>query len=341
MSFLDNLLQKKIDIPDFSDIKTSLADESSNRAKKAMQGSKLLTDLKDAVTDNIAKIGENLLKSKLMGSAAGSIDSLTSSLDNQNNILGKLNRSILEGNVSTNDQNLIDECSACDVTGRLSAGILSDLIFPPNKKDYASGKSGVTSGFGSFGQPKDTSVWWDALGPGDGVMDGVHDDIIVDKVQPKLKHAYHGEFPDKLNRLDWLIKTMDRPKVDVESIEQMRNNVKRNYPVKYSFGDVSITFWDDVKHETVTSIESYFHKSVWTHKDISKTGCFQLRDSTVIPKFKIFDYVMESKVPLTYTFYNAILSSFDFDGHDDTDDGVHTVQVVLKIEGFTVTKGKV
>ena len=57
MSFLDNLLQKKIDIPDFSDIKTSLVDESSNRAKKAMQGSKLLTDLKDAVTDNIAKIG--------------------------------------------------------------------------------------------------------------------------------------------------------------------------------------------------------------------------------------------------------------------------------------------
>ena len=152
---------------------------------------------------------------------------------------------------------------------------------------------------------------------------GVYEDIIAKDftVYPKLKHWYQGDFPSQIAGINWLIKTMDRPKIDIESVEQMRNNVMRNYPVRYSFGDLSITFWDDIDHKTVTTLNNYFQKSVWSHMGEKQFyGELLLRDSIVIPQFKITEFSIESKPTVVYTFYNSVLSSLDFDGEDDEGD---------------------
>ena len=347
-----SILQDPMVIPTLESLNLAANDGSILRAQAALSGAALLSDLKASAEKALAKIESDLLQSQLSGSVSGA--ALAASLARQRDILGNINNSIMEGNVSTTNKNLISMC-----LGQAgSAGELSSIIVLPPKGGAGAFGSGSLSGIvgkhgdgidsalgtGVWGKPGGdsggTTVWWDAGGPAPGILSGVYDDIIVEHVEPKLKHAYHGEFPDKLSVLNWLIKTMDRPKIDVEYVEQLRNNVKRNYPIKYNFGDLSITFWDDVKHVTITTIEQYFHGNVWNHGGSKKSrGEFLMRDSVVIPKFIIKDYVMETKKPLIYTFYNASLSSFDFDSHDDLDDGgVHTVQVVLKIEGFSVKK---
>jgi len=156
-------------------------------------------------------------------------------------------------------------------------------------------------------------------------------------VVPKLKHWYQGNFPSKLSGINWKIKTMDRPKLDIESVEQLRLNVKRIYPVKYNFGDLSLTFWDDIDHETILAIDSYFQNDVWSHSNPKKGwGSFKLRDNIVIPKFEITEYTVEDRRPLLFTYYNAVLSSFDFDATDDEgDESVSTIQMVFKVEGYS------
>ena len=91
---------------------------------------------------------------------------------------------------------------------------------------------------------------WDAKNGGYGYESQLGE-IIANYMEPKQKHAYMGEFPAGLTNLDWLVRTMDRPKIDIESVEQIRNNVKRYYPVKYSFGDLSLTFWDDIHNNII------------------------------------------------------------------------------------------
>ena len=159
-------------------------------------------------------------------------------------------------------------------------------------------------------------------------------------MEPKQKHAYMGEFPAGLTNLDWLVRTMDRPKIDIESVEQIRNNVKRYYPVKYSFGDLSLTFWDDIHNKTIKTIDDYFNNQVWQHDYYKNTGSILLRDRTVIPEFHIYDLVPGTNAePVKYTFYNAVLASYDFDAQDTDDEGIHTIQVVFKIESYKLTYG--
>lgn len=196
---------------------------------------------------------------------------------------------------------------------------------------------GGTPTLGGLGGPPHFT--WDA--PSYAVPGIYEEDIATNEVvQPKLKHWYQGDFPAKLSGINWMIKTMDKPKIEVESVEQMRNNVIRNYPVKYSFGDVSLTFWDDIAHKTIKTITEYFQGSVWTHADRQSSGEMLLRDSVVIPEFSIIEYTTDDQSPITWTFWNAVLSSYDLDATDDDgDDSIYTVQLVLKIEGYKLTGG--
>ena len=182
---------------------------------------------------------------------------------------------------------------------------------------------------------------WDSP-KGDVDMAGRLDNLIADHMQPKYKHAYLGEFPGKLAKLDWMVKSMDRPKIDVEYVEQLRNNVKRFYPVKYNYGDISFTFWDNVEHKTIKTIHEYFTGNVWQHYDASGTGFMLLRDSTVIPSLIVWDLSIDGEDNIKYIFENVSLSSFDFDANEDeTDEGVHTIQAVFKFERYNIvtTKG--
>lgn len=180
---------------------------------------------------------------------------------------------------------------------------------------------------------------WDAKNGGYGYESQLGE-IIANHMEPKQKHAYMGEFPAGLTNLDWLVRTMDRPKIDIESVEQIRNNVKRYYPVKYSFGDLSLTFWDDIHNKTIKTIDDYFNNQVWQHDYYQNTGSLLLRDRTVIPEFHIYDLVPGTNAePVKYTFYNAILVSYDFDAQDTDDEGIHTIQVVFKIESYKLTYG--
>lgn len=180
---------------------------------------------------------------------------------------------------------------------------------------------------------------WDAKNGGYGYESQLGE-IIANHMEPKQKHAYMGEFPAGLTNLDWLVRTMDRPKIDIESVEQIRNNVKRYYPVKYSFGDLSLTFWDDIHNKTIRTIDDYFNNQVWQHDYYKNTGSLLLRDRTVIPEFHIYDLVPGTNAePVKYTFYNAILVSYDFDAQDTDDEGIHTIQVVFKIESYKLTYG--
>lgn len=167
------------------------------------------------------------------------------------------------------------------------------------------------------------------------------EDLIAFTLQPKYKHSYVGEFDSKpqyarLERLNWLIKSMDRPKVDIEHVEQIRNNVKRYYPVKYNYGDLSITFWDDVHHDTIAKLTDHFENQIWDHEDVYEKGNILLRDKSIISEFVVYDLSMDGEAHLKYTFYNALLSSFDLDAPGDEEDGTFTVQAVFKIEKFTV-----
>ena len=180
---------------------------------------------------------------------------------------------------------------------------------------------------------------WDAKNGGYGYESQLGE-IIANYMEPKQKHAYMGEFPAGLTNLDWLVRTMDRPKIDIESVEQIRNNVKRYYPVKYSFGDLSLTFWDDIHNKTIKTIDDYFNNQVWQHDYYKNTGSLLLRDRTIIPEFHIYDLVPGTNAePVKYTFYNAILVSYDFDAQDTDDEGIHTIQVVFKIESYKLTYG--
>lgn len=203
---------------------------------------------------------------------------------------------------------------------------MTTLYLPPHMHNYP----GIRS----------TTTFWDSP-VGEGWFGGEIDDLIVEHIEPKYKHGYRGNFPGSMSALNYLIKTMDRPKIDLESIDQLRNNVVRRYPIRYNFGDVSFSFWDDIKHVTVSTLTQYFHGQVWEHGGSKGgRGSFLLRDSAIIGSFDVIDYVMDHRQPLTYTFYNALMSSMDFDAHDDeSDEGVHTVQLVLKVEGYSIRIG--
>lgn len=177
------------------------------------------------------------------------------------------------------------------------------------------------------------------------------DDIIDQHIQPKQKYAYLGDFPSKIKDLDWLVKSMDRPKIDVEMVEQLRNNVVRYYPIKYNHGEISITFWDDRHNKTITTLYDHFSKAIWVHDAVAIRGTFMLRDSVVIPSFSIWELHEGTSAPSNqtisgiptgattkYTFENVLMSSYDFDSdEDETDDGVHTVQVTFKFERYSVS----
>ena len=170
--------------------------------------------------------------------------------------------------------------------------------------------------------------------------EGTLENIIADKMQPIMKHAYIGEFPTKLQDLDWLVKSMDRPKVDIEYIEQIRNNVKRQYPIKYNFGDLSLTFLDDVHHKSIMTLQNYFSKDIWKHNSIKAGGTFLLRESVVIPEMIIWDLTVETDRHLKYIYKNVSMVSYDFDAYDDYEDGgTHSIQAVFKIEGLEVVEG--
>ena len=204
----------------------------------------------------------------------------------------------------------------------------------------------INGGQDTFNNPKQETIkldksflHWDAKNGGYGYESQLGE-IIANHMEPKQKHAYMGEFPAGLTNLDWLVRTMDRPKIDIESVEQIRNNVKRYYPVKYSFGDLSLTFWDDIHNKTIKTIDDYFNNQVWQHDYYKNTGSLLLRDRTVIPEFHIYDLVPGTNAePVKYTFYNAILASYDFDAQDTDDEGIHTIQVVFKIESYKLTYG--
>lgn len=204
----------------------------------------------------------------------------------------------------------------------------------------------INGGQDTFNNPKQETIkldksflHWDAKNGGYGYESQLGE-IIANYMEPKQKHAYMGEFPAGLTNLDWLVRTMDRPKIDIESVEQIRNNVKRYYPVKYSFGDLSLTFWDDIHNKTIKTIDDYFNNQVWQHDYYKNNGSLLLRDRTVIPEFHIYDLVPGTNAePVKYTFYNAILVSYDFDAQDTDDEGIHTIQVVFKIESYKLTYG--
>lgn len=322
----------------------------TTRSEDAMKDSVWLADLFAETQKELNAISRQLDESRRTGDGnTYMISSLQDRQTRQSDILSNISDAMSRGAVS------VLKTVACNMTGRGIGGVFSPFQNVPFTPAFGGGDvinagRGLLAGLGKNsalgtgvngmpgGDSGGTHVWWDAPGPAPAVISGVFDDAIVEYVEPKLKHAYRAFFKGKLSVLEWLVKTIDRPKIDVEYLEQMRFNVKRNYPIKYNFGDLSITFWDDIHHRTVTAIDSYFHGNVWNHSSVPGTGQFLMRDSVVIPEFSIVDYVMESHSPLTYTFYNASLASFDFDGHDDTEDGgVHTVQVVLKIEGYKVT----
>lgn len=171
--------------------------------------------------------------------------------------------------------------------------------------------------------------------------EGVLENLITDHLQPIYKHSFIGEFPDKIQGLDWLVKTMDRPKIDIEYVEQIRNNVKRQYPIKYNFGDLSMTFHDDAKHKTILTLHNYFTNDVWDHDDIGSYGNFKMRDSVLIPEIKIYDLTVETGQHLRYTYRNISLVSLDYDAPDEAEDaGTHTIQAVFKIEGYVVEESK-
>lgn len=209
---------------------------------------------------------------------------------------------------------------------------------------FYDGEKGAIIHKAGEGAPKSNFIWDVGSFTPEGPPGGTYEDGIIhlDTVYPRLKHWYTGNFPSHLSGINWLIKTMDRPKLDVESVEQIRNNVVRNYPVKYSVGDVSITFWDDVDHRTMDTIEQYFHGSVWDHGgNKSGPGDFLMRDSILIPKFEIMEHTVAEKIDRKYVFYNSVLVSIDMDSDDDEgDESVYTVQVVLKPEGYETVVDK-
>ena len=233
-----------------------------------------------------------------------------------NNLLGSLENDLVE-------EDLVDDGKKAEESSTLKDTLVNSLT----KKLMSKSK---------HEEHNSAFLYWDSP---DFKLGGRVEDIIAQHIQPKMKFAYMGEFPGELETLNWLVKSMDKPKIDIESVEQIRNNVKRNYPIKYNYGDLSITFWDDMDHKTVLTLSNYFTNNIWQHTGVSLRGRITLRDSIIVPKFSIYELTTNTSINghLKYTFENCILSSFDFDNsEDESDDGVHTVQAVFKIERYEV-----
>jgi len=221
----------------------------------------------------------------------------------------------------------------------IGVGAVAGLIDLFGGSDSFTNSSGGATG--SPPPPGEEGVWlhWDA--PATKDAEGVLENLITDHLQPIYKHSFIGEFPSKLTGLDWMVKTMDRPKIDIEYVEQIRNNVKRQYPIKYNFGDLSMTFHDDVNHKTILTLHKYFTGDIWDHGKISGYGKFKMRDSVLIPEIKIYDLTVETGQHLRYTYQNVSLVSLDYDAPDEAEDGgVYTIQAVFKIEGYIVEESK-
>lgn len=221
----------------------------------------------------------------------------------------------------------------------IGVGAVAALVDMFGGSDSFTNSSGGATG--SPPPPGEEGVWlhWDA--PATKNAEGVLENLIAEHLQPIYKHSFIGEFPSKIAGLDWMVKTMDRPKIDVEYVEQIRNNVKRQYPIKYNFGDLSMTFHDDVNHKTILALHNYFSSDVWDHGSISGYGKFKMRDSVMIPEIKIYDLTVETGSHLRYTYKNVSLVSIDYDAPDEAEDGAtHTIQAVFKIEGFDVESSK-
>ena len=332
LSALENDVSKSEDI--YSE---SLKNEEKIKEQLAEDFPEIYKDMVDAVEvakeqdeSNLKTNAENIEKDKENAEIAKKRAAIQAKIDAEKKRIADLNKIVNDPNASIREkQNAATQLY--DTTHKieeLKKKTAEDLILDQIYRDSANKLKSENEG---------AYLKFDAKMAN---TDGELEKIISQHIQPKNKHAYMGEFPSKLSDLDWMVKTIDRPKVDIESIEQIRFNVKRQYPVKYNIGDVSVTFWDDVDHKTVSTLYSYFAGDVWDHKSVGNTGTFLLRDSILIPVFSIYDLSVETNKHLEYKFENAVLSSFDFDAADDEgDETVYTVQAVFKVEKFNVIQG--
>lgn len=148
-------------------------------------------------------------------------------------------------------------------------------------------------------------------------------------MQPRKKHGYVGTV---LGGPSFLIKSIDKPKANVEYNQIMRSNQMINFPRSVTFGNLTITLWNDVHSQAVALAWSNYNSHVWKNGPV-------YRDTALIKTLVVQELgVSGATKPVTYTFKNCSIESMDFDAGDDEDDsGVTFITIALKVEGISVS----
>jgi len=162
-------------------------------------------------------------------------------------------------------------------------------------------------------------------------------EIAVNDIWPKLKHGFYVEFSAPLSGLGWLVKTIDRPKPEVEYTDQIRNNALRHYMIKYSYGDINVTFWDDRKNAAVQALTALYYDKVLSHGSVSAGAEPLLRDSVMMANIVLEQFNIYPEPNLVFVYENVLVTSIEFDQNDaDDDSGSPTLAATFKYEKFSV-----
>jgi hypothetical protein len=189
-------------------------------------------------------------------------------------------------------------------------------------------------------------------------IDREYIDFLFGNAKPKLKYLYKVQCEggdNMLTSIGCYVKSIDKPKIDVEYTEQVRNNTIRYYPIKYSFSEVSMTYYDSGDSLITNFFYSFIKTQIIDVADSGKgRGIFYGRQGMMsngsiirvrqIPVHlgdtkasdnmlnKSFDIRFPAK-DIEYVFYNVQITSIEGEQFDSDDDsGFLTYTVTFKYE---------
>ena len=184
--------------------------------------------------------------------------------------------------------------------------------------------------------------------------------FLFEKEKPKLKYLYRVYCGNDgfFEKTGCYVKSIDKPKMDIEYVEQVRGNVIRYYPVKYSYPEVSIIYFDSGDSKITHLLESYmgsmFHVSdkgmgygnFHGRSIMKETGRMIVIEqiSTHLGEKRVTDmygnmntYSVKSPDSIFYIFYNVQITSIEGDQFDSDDDAGYLVYTLtFKYEYFEI-----
>jgi len=192
-------------------------------------------------------------------------------------------------------------------------------------------------------------------------------DFLFKYEKPKLKYLYKvtcEKSKDNLtSSVGCYIKSIDRPKIDIEFVEQVRNNVIRYYPVKYSFPEASMVYYDSgdsmvtdyILNYVGTKIVTIDNQGIGRGKFVGRQNMLNGGSTITVHQIPVhlgndrasdgfFNETYDVDIPeeTIYIYYNVQVTSIDSDQFDTDDDSGYLIYTLtFKYEYFEIKNNPV